>query len=350
MFTLFRDVVSLHCQADSVVGVTGRAENVTVLAGIQLFEHVAGRTEVKTGIEDGGIVVHGLADSGGHGKTAVGVDVDLADCALGGFAELILTDTDGVFQSAAVFVDDLDHVLRNAGGTVENDGESGDALLDLVEDVQTDFRIVAGLEFVSTVAGSDSDGKAVNAGAFDEVLDLFRTGVGVVLALDVVFDPGENTELTFDGDIVLVGELNDFAGTGNVLFVGQVAAVDHDRGETELDAALAGLEVRTVVEVQNDRNTLAAGQLLGVLDRALGEVAEQSLVGVFTRTLGDLEDHRRLGLAAGLQDSLHLLEVVEVVSGDGISAIDSLFEQVTGVDQSEFLVADHFQKPFLKIS
>ena len=104
---------------------SGRTENIDIFAFVEFFQSSTGGAEVLAGIEFFGLVVEDLADGSGHGQTAVGVDVDFANSRLGSFTELIFTDTDGVFQFAAVFVDDLDLILRNAGRTVENDRETG---------------------------------------------------------------------------------------------------------------------------------------------------------------------------------------------------------------------------------
>ena len=224
---------------------------------------------------------------------------------------------------------------------MEHDGESGDHFLDLVEDVQTDLGIIAGLEFVGAMGGTDSDGKRIHAGTFHEFIDLFGTGVGVFFSFDIIFHTGENAQLTFDGDVELVGIFHDLAGLSDIFFEREVRTVDHNGAETEVDAALAGLEVRTMIQVQNDRNTLTAGKFLGILNSTLSHIAEQSLVGIVTGTLGNLKDHRGLCLNASLNDSLQLFHVVEVVCGDGIAAVNSATEKFAGVDQSESFVTDH---------
>ena len=122
----------------------GGAEDFAVLAHVQLLEGFAGGAEIFARVEFFGLVVEDLTNGGGHGETAIAVDIDLADGALRGFAELVFADTDGVFQFAAVLVDDLHEILRDGAGAVEDDREAGDALFDFVEDVQADLRIVAG--------------------------------------------------------------------------------------------------------------------------------------------------------------------------------------------------------------
>ena len=73
---------------------------------------------------------------------------------------------------------------------MEDDGEAGELLLNLVENVEgqgrrnetTGLRVaraLLGLELVSAVAGADGDGQRVAAGLGDELLDLLGMGVRV---------------------------------------------------------------------------------------------------------------------------------------------------------------------------
>ncbi len=88
-------------------------EHVDDFVLVKLLHLVAGRAEVFAGVELTGLVVEDLADSGGHGQTGVGVDVDFANGALGSLAELLFGDTDGIGELAAVGVDDVDIFLGN---------------------------------------------------------------------------------------------------------------------------------------------------------------------------------------------------------------------------------------------
>lgn len=80
---------------------------------VEFLHLVAGRAEVFARVELTGLGGEHLADSGCHGQTAVGVDVDLANIHLGSLAELFLGDADGVGQFAAVFVDHVHIFLGN---------------------------------------------------------------------------------------------------------------------------------------------------------------------------------------------------------------------------------------------
>ena len=89
------------------------AEHVEDLVLVELLHLVAGRAEIFAGIELSGLLVEHLAHGCGHGKTAVGVDVDLAYVHLGCLAELLLGDADSVRKLAAILVDDVDILLGN---------------------------------------------------------------------------------------------------------------------------------------------------------------------------------------------------------------------------------------------
>ena len=80
---------------------------------VKLLHLVAGRTEVFTRVELTGFLVEYLANSCGHCKTAVRVDVDLADSALTGLSELLLGNTDSVRKLATMLVDDVNILLRD---------------------------------------------------------------------------------------------------------------------------------------------------------------------------------------------------------------------------------------------
>jgi hypothetical protein len=118
----------------------------------------------------------------------------------------------------------------------------------------------------------------LDAGLLHEVLDLVGLGVDVGRGRDVVLDAGQHSQFAFDGDVVLVGVLDDLAREFDVLLVGVVAAVDHDGAETGLDAGLGQLEGVAMVQVQDDGDLVSLA--LGVLDRTLGQVAQEGAVGV----------------------------------------------------------------------
>ena len=330
------------------------AKNVDDLVHIEFLHLVACRTEVLAGIEFARFLVEYLADCCGHCKTAVGVDVDLADSALGSLAELLFGDTYCIGKFAAMSVDDVDIFLRNGAGSVEYDGEAGELLLDFVENVECEGRryqtaglgiagALLGFELVCAVAGADGDCEGIAAGAGCEVDNLFGTGVVGFLCGNLILYACEDAEFGLDCHIVLVCIFNNLLGEGDVLFVRKGRCIDHHGTEAHIDATLAELETVAMIEMENDLGMLPA-EFLCIFYRAFCHVAEEGLVGIVARTLGNLEDNRALGLSRGLDNGLELLHVVEVECGDGVTAFDSLCEHLAGVHKAKIFVIYHSYK------
>ena len=332
-------------------GLSVGAEDIDDLVLIELLHLVAGGSQVLTRVELTGLVVEDLADGCGHCKTAIGVDVDLADSALGGLAELLLGNTYCIGKLAAVCVDDIDILLGNRRGAVEDDREAGKLLLDLMKNVECEGRryqtaglgvagALLGLELVGTMGSSDGDGEGVATGTGSEVDDLLGTGIVGLLCGDLILDTCENTELGLYGDIILVCIVDDLLGQGDVLLVGEGGSIDHDRGEAEIHAALAELEGITVVEMEADLGILPS-EFLCILYCTFGHVAKKGLVRIVASALGNLKDDRGLLCCCGLDDSLELLHVVEVECGDSVSTIDCLCKHLLGVYKTNFLIRYH---------
>ena len=117
-----------------------------------------------------------------------------------------------------------------------------------------------------------------------------------------------------------MGILYDLAGQLDIILKAVSRALDHNRGEAAVDAALAGLEIGAVIKVQHD------GDLRAFDDGRLDQLEQVGVVGIGAGALGDLQDDRGLFLAAGLGDALNDLHVVDVESADGIAAVIRLFE------------------------
>jgi len=317
-----------------------RVENlITALVLVKGDEVVTSVSEVLTRIVVLGVLDKVLTDSSSHGKTTIRVDVDLADSALDSLTDLVLRNTDGVLDLATELVDGLDVLLGNGGGAVENDGEAGDALLDLVEDIETQVGLGARGELDDTVAGADGDGEGVDAGALDKVDNLVGVGVVAGLGLDIILDTGKNTELTLDGDVVLMSVLDNLLGKSDVLLIRKSRTVDHDIAEAAGNAVNAKLVAVTMIKVESDGDTLVIrGDLLGVLNGTLSHVTKKSLVSIGTSTTRNLKDNRALGLDASSDDSLHLLHVVEVESGNCKALLHSMSEHLLGVNKTKILI------------
>ncbi len=265
-----------------------------------------------------------LADRTGHGQTQVGVNVDFAHGHGGGLAQLVLRDADGAGHIAAVGVDHLNKLLGHGGGAVEHDGEVGQTLLDFFQNVKAELGLGAGLELVSAVAGADGDGQGVAAGLLNKFLHLLRAGVGGILGgdLHVVLNAGEGAQLGLYDDAVVMGILHHLLGDFNVLREGLGAGVDHDGGKAAVDAALAGLEVRAVIQVQRD------GDIGALNNSGLHQLHQIGVVGVGAGALGHLQDQGGVDFLGSFRDALDDLHVVDVESADGVTAGIGLFKHL----------------------
>ena len=94
------------------------------------------------------MLVKVLTDGSGHCEAKIGVDIDLADCHGGGLAELILGNAYRTGHLAAVFVYQLDKLLRNGRRAMKNNREAGQTLFNLFENIKSEVRICAGLELI----------------------------------------------------------------------------------------------------------------------------------------------------------------------------------------------------------
>ena len=194
---------------------------------IEFLELFASWAEVLAWVELVRAVSHELADSSGHSETAIRVDVNLANSRAGSLAELLLRDSDRVFQSATVGVDSLDILLWNRRRAVENDRESREFLLDFVEDVEAEWRwnevtvsVACALcrsEFECTVRSTDGDSERVNASAFNELDNILWTSVVGFLSAYIILDTSEDAKLALNTYVVLVSVLNDAASEFDVL-------------------------------------------------------------------------------------------------------------------------------------
>jgi len=210
---------------------------------------------------------------------------------------------------------------------VQHDGEAGQALADLFQHVEAQGRrhqnallvdgALLGLELIRTVAGADGDGQRVAAGLGHELLHLLGTGIGRLVSghLHLVLDTGQGAQLGFHHNTVVVGILHHLLGDLDILSEGLGGCVDHHGGKAAVDAALAGLEIGAVIQMQHDGDVGAAGH------SRFHQLHQIGVVGVGAGALADLQDHGSVLLLTGFGDALHDLHVVDIERADGITAV-----------------------------
>ncbi len=112
---------------------------------------------------------------------------------------------------------------------MKHDGEPGDALFNLLEDVEAQGgwyqytlfvdRALLGGELVGPVRGTDRDRQRVDAGACYEVYHLIRFCVGVALGYHIVLDAGQDTQFALYRYVELMRVLDHLLGQRDILFV-----------------------------------------------------------------------------------------------------------------------------------
>ena len=94
-------------------GLTIATQNVNDLMTDHVLHSLTGGLQVLSGVEVIRMFSEVLADAGGHGKTDIGVDIDLADSTAGSLTELFFGDADGTGHISAEFIDHLNIFLGN---------------------------------------------------------------------------------------------------------------------------------------------------------------------------------------------------------------------------------------------
>lgn len=269
-----------------------------------------------------------LADRRRACHAQVGIDVDLADRHFRRLAEHFFGDPDRVRHLTAVTVDHFDEILRNGGSPVQYDGEAGEALCHLFQNVKAELRFGTGLELIGAVAGADRDGEGIDPRLGRKFINFVRIGELRVLCADFdrVLDAREFAEFRLDHHAVVVGIIDHFARDADIFVQRVFGSVDHDGGEAVFDAALAEVEGIAVIQVQRDGET-------GGLDRRFHQLFEVDGIGVFSRARGDLQDEGRILRDACVYDSLDDFHIVDVKSADRIAVLIALFEHFFGCDQ-----------------
>ena len=234
---------------------------------------------------------------------------------------------------------------------MEHDGESGELLFDSGEHVEceggrnetTGLRVAGalfGLELISTMARTNGDGERVATCTFYEFDHFFGLRVVALFVSNFVFHTGEYAEFSLNGHIVSVCIFNDLLCERDVFLEGKCRSVDHHRAKAGAYAALASFEAITVVEVKADFGVFAT-EFLSVSHSTLCHVAKQRGVSVFASALRHLKDHGALLSSCSLDDSLKLLHIVEVESGNCITAFNGTGEHIASVHQAEVFVIYH---------
>ncbi len=186
------------------------------------------------------------------------------------------------------------------------------------------------------MAGADGDGQRIEPGFRDEILGLHRVGemvlyLGVAQSRAVaVFNAAQASQLAFDSDAQRMGVLDDSFRDRDILFVGVwrfavfgQRPVHHNRGESQRNGFLAGLQTVAVIEMHGH------GDMGVFLHGRFHQFFEINHLAVFQRAAAGLDNHRAVGVVGGLHDGLDLLHVVDVECANAITAFCGLIQNLS---------------------
>ena len=245
-----------------------------------------------------GLGIDFLAAGIGKAQLSLGVDVDLGNA-----------QRDGL----------LDHVSRDARAAVQDQGDVIGSAMDLVQSLEVQALPVGG---VLAVDVADTGSQEVDAQGSD--LGTLSGVSNLAHADDAVLFTADGTNLSLDGQAVVMGQGDQFGGLGNVLVDVVVAAIEHDGSETGGNAGLSTL-IGAVVQVQGNGNGDAQAFVHGLDHGGNGLEAGH----IFASTLRNAEDDGGVHLLRGEQNALGPFQVVDVELTDSIVAI-ACFQQHIG--------------------
>ncbi len=136
-----------------------------------------------------------------------------------------------------------------------------------------------------------------------------------------VFLSCQCTELSLYNDAVRMRILRNLSGNLDILGERMAGIIDHDRSKPVVNAVLASLEIRAVIQMKDDRKfRMQFGSRLNQLYKIYG-------IRVLSRALGSLQNNRALQLCRRVGDSLNDFHVVDVESTDSVTAVISFLEK-----------------------
>ena len=138
---------------------------------------------------------------------------------------------------------------------------------------------------------------------------------------NAVLFAADGTYLSLEGDAENIAGVDQSGGLCDVLFDRIVRTVEHDGGETSVDASLSAFK-GAVVEVQSNRNCD-----MQILNHALYHANDGGITAhILACALGNTKDNRRLALLSGEKDSLCPFKVVDVELTNSVLAVASLVQ------------------------
>ncbi len=164
---------------------------------------------------------------------------------------------------------------------------------------------------------SNGDRQGINVCVGEEANRLVDRRVVHVISLGslTVLGLSNLADLGFDCHAYLVGCFDDLTRDADVLRIWQGRTIEHDGAESGAQTFNTAEEALAVIEVYDYRN----GILVGVVTGDHAQLFESGKVGTALR---DLQDHGRFHLIRCFDDSLGILQVVDVVRTDRVVVLE----------------------------
>ena len=204
---------------------------------------------------------------------------------------------------------------------MENDGEVRKAFAHFFQNIKFQLRFLTGFEFIGAVAGADSDGQRVHTRTGNKFFHFFGTGIGSVFSADVnvILNTGELAQFPFDNNTVVVGVFHHLFRQSDIFLKGKFGTVNHHRGETTVNAAFADFKIRTMIQMETNRQT-------GFDNSGFHQFHQIGGIGVFPGTGGYLKNQRRLHFLSGFGNTLNNLHIIDIECADRITAFIGFFK------------------------
>ncbi len=178
------------------------------------------------------------------------------------------------------------------------------------------------------MAGSDGNGKRINAGAADKVLNLIRVCELCLIVVNIhsVLNACKAAKFCLDSDIARMGVLNNFFRLCNIFLIRFRGTVEHHGSEAAVNTIPADLIGGAMVKVEHNRDFRVLN------NRCLNELDKVCVRCIFACTCGSLQNDRRFQLGSCLGNTLDNFHIIYIECTDGVSAGISFFEYFPTID------------------
>ncbi|EJX07399.1 hypothetical protein EVA_04492 [gut metagenome] len=205
---------------------------------------------------------------------------------------------------------------------MQNQRNAVGSIVDLVQSLKVKALPVCGILAVDV---ADPGCQKVNAQRSD------ATALGRICNFtasdNAVFFAADGADLCLDRQTPAVSQFHQFSGLCDVLIDGVVATVEHDAGETSLDAGFCTF-VGTMVQMQSHRDGDTQ-----IVDHGANHGSNGLKTGhVLAGTLGNTENYGAVQLLSGEQDCFGPLQIVDVELPHGVVTVTGLVEHFSCAD------------------